>query len=291
MRLRKRCPIGRTRERCQLDGTGPGSASSRPFSIDTTACTTRCGYGISTPCALSTARMARLTSDLTLPWPFSRIADPEAHGELHAVGGEAAEHHVRRRIGQHPRDAVQRSDEQRLQRAHIGAVGDLHRGRDRHARIGERRVLDALRDQRLVGNDRLATAERADDRVAGADVGDAALEAVDLHHVADAQAPFGQDHEAADVVGGDLLQAEAEADADRAAEHRQRGQVDADRRQRQQQADEQQQRAHDVGGHLADRQVGARLAQQLAFDRGRDPQREHQHDAGGQGAFDDVAQA
>ena len=56
-------------------------------------------------------------------------------------------------------------------------------------------------------------------------------------------AALGEDDEAADVVGGDLLQAEAEADAERAAEHRQRRQVDADRRQREHQADEQQQRA------------------------------------------------
>ena len=53
---------------------------------------------------------------------------------------------------------------------------------------------------------------------------------------------LGQDHEAADVVGGQLLQAEADAHADGAAEHAERTERDAGRRQRQQQADQQQQR-------------------------------------------------
>ena len=83
----------------------------------------------------------------------------------------------------------------------------------------ERGVLDPLRDQHLVRHDRLAPVERADHRVAGLDVGDAALEAVDLDDVADAQAALGQDDEAADVVGRQLLQPEADADADRAAQH------------------------------------------------------------------------
>ena len=36
-----------------------------------------------------------------------------------------------------------------------------------------------------------------------------------MHHVADAHAALGQDHETADVVGRELLQAETDADADR----------------------------------------------------------------------------
>ena len=94
-------------------------------------------------------------------------------------------------------------------------------------------------------------------------------------------ARFGEDHEAADVVGRELLQAQAEPDADRAAQHRQRGEVDAHRRQRQQQADEDQHRAHEVGRGLAPRQpLAGRALEHLRLDRRRDPQRHHQHDAG-----------
>jgi glutamate 5-kinase len=46
--------------------------------------------------------------------------------------------------------------------------------------------------------------------------------------LADAQAAVEQDDEAAHVVAGDALQAQAEADAERAAEQRQHGQVDTD---------------------------------------------------------------
>ena len=191
-------------------------------------------------------------------------------------------------------DARHRADrllELRLQGAHVAAVGHQHVRLDQHARIGERRVLDPGRDQRLVGNDRLAAAERADQGVARADVGDPAFEGVDLDHVADAQAPLGEDDEAADVVGGDLLQPEAQADADRAAEEREGGEIDAHGRQREQEAEEEQQHADDVRGDLAQRQIVAAAGrEQLLLDRRRHPESEDEDDAGGDGALEDVAQ-
>ena len=66
--------------------------------------------------------------------------------------------------------------------------------------------------------------------------------AADGDRVADADRAVEQDDEARNVVGGDLLQAEAEADAERAAEHRQRGQIDADRGQADQHGHHDQQR-------------------------------------------------
>src|SRR5438128_2271201 len=86
--------------------------------------------------------------------------------------------------------SLERRLQQRLEMAHVAAVGDLHRGLHEHARIGEREILDSRRDQRLVRHDRLASAERADDGVARADVGDAALEGINPDHVADPQAPL-----------------------------------------------------------------------------------------------------
>ena len=229
---------------------------------------------------------------MTLPCPFSGSAIQKLTVSSMPSGREGRICTLGAGLSTTRGTAATAASQHRLELAHVGAVGDRHRRLHQHARIGERRVLDPGGDQRLVGDDRLAPVERADHRVAGADVGDPALEVVDLDHVADAHAALGEDDEAADVVGGDLLQAEAEADADRAAEHRQRGQVDADRREREHQADEQQHRAHQGRGDLAQREVlAAGVREQLPLEHRRDPEREHEHDARGDRALDEVAQA
>jgi hypothetical protein len=217
-----------------------------------------------------------------------RVGDPVRQGELQAVGGEGRQLHRRCRLGQHPRHLHHGRDQPRHEGVEVAAVGHLHRARHEHAGIGQRRVLDPLRDHHFVGHDGLAAVEGADDGVARADVGDAALEAVDLHDVADAHAALGQDDEATDVVGGQLLQAEADAHAQGAAEHAQRGEVDARGLQREQQADEEQQRAQRVGRHLADAEVVGRALEQLGLEPRRDPQRRHQHHDRGDHALDDV---
>jgi hypothetical protein len=147
-----------------------------------------------------------------------------------------------------------------------------------------------LGDQLLVRHDGLAAVARADQGVAGLDVGDHALEGVHLHGVADAQAALEQDHEAAHVVGRQLLQAEAQADAERAAQHRQRREVHAHGRQREQEADQQQAARIALTATLrSDRSVTA--SRSMRFQAAGDPQRQHQHQAGRQHALEDAQQA
>mmetsp|Transcript_6962 Transcript_6962/g.29423 ORF Transcript_6962/g.29423 Transcript_6962/m.29423 type:complete len:668 (+) Transcript_6962:319-2322(+) len=219
-----------------------------------------------------------------------RVLDPEMDGQLDTIGLELAELRDRPGLAQHPRHLAHGRRQRAHDRLHVAVVGNLHRRRQQHAGVGQRRVLDALRDQQLVGHDGFLAGERADHGVARLDVADAPLEAVHLDHVADAQRALGQDYEAAHIVGRQLLQAEAQAHAQRAAQHAQRRQVDAGGRQREQQADEQQHRAHRVGRDLAHRQVQRLAAQQLRLDGRRNPQRQHQHQHRRQAALDHVAQ-
>ena len=111
-------------------------------SRETTAWTTRCGNGISTPSRSSTSSTARLTSDLTLPWPFSgsRIQKLIARSMPSAANAASCTDGAGSAMTRGTRG--DRRLELRLQRAHVGAVGDLHRRRHEHARIGERGVLD-----------------------------------------------------------------------------------------------------------------------------------------------------
>ena len=126
------------------------------------------GTGCSTPSASSVRSSARLTSLRTLPWPFSGSpiqkptvsSRPSAAKSVSCTAGAGS--------AQHARHAAHGLGQARHQHVEIGAVGDLHVGRDRHLRVGQRRVLDALRDQHLVGHDRLAAVQRADHRVARA---------------------------------------------------------------------------------------------------------------------------
>ena len=94
--------------------------------------------------------------------------------------------------------------------------------------FGQRIVRHRSRDEILVGNDELLTGRIPDDGIAGVDLRDDAGEARNLHKVAEFDRTVKENDEARDVVGGDLLHAEADAHADGAAEDGKNREVDAD---------------------------------------------------------------
>ena len=109
--------------------------------------------------------------------------------------------------------------------------------------------------------------------------GDPALPVVDRDHVAEPDRLVEQDREARDVVGRELLQAEADADAERAAEHREQRQVEADRLQRDQHADDEQERAHELArARRACWLSSAVAADEALLEEARQPQRDDQRE-------------
>ncbi len=127
------------------------------------------------------------------------------------------------------------ASQQQLQRQlGVVAIADAHRNAQAHLRMPVAPVDDLVGDHRLVRHQRRHAVAVADDDVAAAQFLDPA-EAVsagaggagEADHVTGLDRLVHQQHETADEVGGDRLQAEAEAEADGAGEHGQRGEVDA----------------------------------------------------------------
>ena len=165
---------------------------------------------------------------------FLRIGDPEAQLQVEAVVVEAHHARHRRRIAQDARLTLGRLQQHCERFFRIALVADAHRQLQAHARIGVAPVDDRVRDQVLVRHQRLDAVAIAHHDVTAAQLlhpaeplGAGAGRAGEADDVAGLDRAVHQQHEAADEIRRDRLQAEAEADADRAGEHVQRSEVEA----------------------------------------------------------------
>ena len=119
----------------------------------------------------------------------------------------------------------------------IIVIADHHREADAHPLIGVAPVDDRVRDEILVRNQRLDAVAVPNDDVAAAQLlhpaevlGAGAGMAREADDVARLDGLVDQQHEAADEVAGDGLQAEAEAQADGTRQHVEGRDIDARRR-------------------------------------------------------------
>ena len=126
-------------------------------------------------------------------------------------------------------------------------IGDLDREADAVVAAGKGVIDDGGGDQGIVGDDAFAAIGGPEHGVTGGNLANLPIVRPDGDHVADADRLVEQEGKARDIVGGDLLQAEAEAHTQCAAKDGQDGDVDADHRQGDEDGDDQQHRAQDLG--------------------------------------------
>ena len=215
---------------------------------------------------------------------FLRIGNPEPQLELDAVVAEVHQPRYRRRIAQHAPLAFACVQQDLQRELRIVAVAHPDRQLQPDPRIGVAPVDHRVGDQLLVRHQHLDAVAVAHDHIAAAQflhpaeilrAGAALTGKAD--HIARLDGTIHEQHEAADEIGGDRLQAETQPQAYRAGEHRQGGEIDARRIQADENAEADQKRVREFGD--ADARRGGEGVQLLqpSVDPAADPCR-HQHE-------------
>ncbi len=194
----------------------------------------RCATGMVMLCSLNSRQMARFTSERTLFTPSCGSEIQKRKFELDAAVAEVHQARHGRRFAQHPRLAFAGLEQNPQGHFRIIAVAHANGQFEADARVGVAPIDHGIGNQLLIGHQHLNAVAVAHHDVAAAQflhpaevLGAGAALSRETDDIARFDGAIHQQHEAADEICRDRLQAETQSQADRAGEHRQSGQIHA----------------------------------------------------------------
>src|SRR5437868_2289150 len=153
---------------------------------------------------------------------MTHLGAPDDELEVDRAFAESCQENARRRVLQNMRVTSAGSDQRLAHFIHVAAVSHADRHTEPHSRIEVGPVRHRRIDEFRIGHDHGDVVVRHDHRAPGANLLHLPDDAGYFHTVADRDRALGQDHQAADEIAGNILQAETDTDADGAGENSER---------------------------------------------------------------------
>jgi hypothetical protein len=191
--------------------------------------------------------------------PMAHLAAPDYQFEVDRALAELFQEYTRRRIFQDVGITPSSGNSSIAHFVDIASVSHADRHPETHSRIAKGPVRHWRVDEFRVRHDHRDVVVGQNHGAARADLLHLTGDTGYFHAVADRDGPFRKDHQAADKVARNILEAEADADADRAREHGQRAEMDSGVLENNEDADDEDEVADDLGDRVLEGTVEAAL--------------------------------